>query len=99
MSKLIVEMEMPSSCFGCPMSINYNKIIICSLDNARRKGDFDFRPDWCPITGELPDKHGDLIDRDALLLECTEWFDHSKSVDEEDILNAKAVIAAERSET
>lgn len=26
---------------------------------------FDGRPNWCPLV-ELPEKHGDLIDRDAL---------------------------------
>lgn len=75
MSECVVRMEIPSSCFGCPMSFSYNKIIICSLDNDRRKGDFDFRPDWCPILCQLPEGHGRLVDADALKLEIAEEDD------------------------
>lgn len=99
MSKLIVEMEMPSSCFGCPISIIYGKEMICRLDNARRKCDFDFRPDWCPICGELPDEHGDLIDRSLLCADLAGVIlSHSGLGVVEVIARQDAVIAAERSE-
>lgn len=90
MSKLIVEMEMPKDL----------AVIVTILPDGRiiKHLGYKDKKQIGRIVGVLPEQHGDLIDRDALLLECTEWFDHSKSVDEEDILNAKAVIASERSE-
>lgn len=100
MSKLIVEMEMPKRCGSCKcrhVEFDIDRVaVFCAIKDNEYVEDPDSRPSWCPIVGVLPDEHGDLIDRDALLLKCLEWFDHSKSVDEEDILNAKAVIAAER---
>ncbi len=109
MSEVIVRMVMPKNC-PCELSAevfdpsgNYGGHQPCFAwyGIPARSKEFNRcvvrseRPAWCPIVGELPEQHGDLIDRDALLLECREWFD-SKTVAEEDILDAKAIIAAER---
>lgn len=92
MSEVIVRMEKvpkncDDSCWGflsgeCPWSDH--------VDGYTMNGG---RPRNCPIKGVLPEEHGDLIDRDALFLKYREQYDF---IDEEDILNAKAIIAAER---
>lgn len=109
MSKLIVEMEMPIVCADCPICICINgmkpaycKAVLVDDDNIVdgtmwKETDPNAIPNWCPIKGELPDEHGDLIDRDELLKECypdDEFNAHVIYAD--DIQNAKAVIAAER---
>lgn len=80
MSKLIVEMEMPKNC-PCELSAevfdpsgNYGGHQPCFAwyGIPARSKEFDRcvvrseRPSWCPIVGELPVEHGDLIDRDEL---------------------------------
>lgn len=80
MSKLIVEMEMPTGCSWiekgiekrCPMAgIDHYLQIRCRGQSGRivhtinKSGGVD-RPSWCPIKGVLPEQHGDLIDRDKL---------------------------------
>lgn len=72
MTKLIVEMEMPQACPCDLIGIGY--AMCCSAANSRKRiAEYDecvkngTKPDWCPIKGVLPDEHGDLIDRDALL--------------------------------
>lgn len=92
MSEVIVRMEKvpkncDDSCWGflsgeCPWS-----------DHVDGYTMNDGRPRNCPIKGVLPEEHGDLIDRDTLFLKYKEQYDF---VDEEDILNAKVIIAAER---
>jgi hypothetical protein len=70
MSKLIVEMEMPDNCKMCPMvRMDHYGQIRCGAQGGRliHRKNFQVeikRPSWCPIKGELPDEHGDLIDRD-----------------------------------
>lgn len=72
MSKLIVEMEMPQNCKKCPLvGMDHFGQIRCKGQGGRLIHLKNFqteieRPSWCPIKGKLPDKHGDLIDRDAL---------------------------------
>lgn len=72
MSKLIVEMEMPKDCPMCPLA-HYNKLdefTGCEVAPFKRYAvktdkayaESDCRPDWCPIKGELHDKHGEWIE-------------------------------------
>jgi hypothetical protein len=108
MSKLIVEMDMPTVCDECHMM--YDGIVCVAtgtevypnrqariLKNGRVFDPCENRLDDCPIVGVLPDEHGDLIDRDELLKECypDDEFD-SYVIYADDIHKAKAVIAAER---
>lgn len=89
MSKLIVEMEMPSICCEC--------VLCVLLDNSGRgyckavKGNAMFRemeldpnkrPSWCPIEGVLPDEHGDLIDMDEVKNEIMKRMPQWCSTDE-----------------
>ena len=111
MSKLIVEMEMPRDCWRCPSGHPdwiYNDdgavqmVCFCNICNTEEDNRWiseteTERPSWCPIVGVLPDEHGDLIDRDALLKECypDDEFD-AHVIYADDIHKAKAVIAEER---
>lgn len=107
MSKLIIEMEMPKDCPMCPMA-HYNKLDeftgcevaagkLFAATRDKAYAESTCRPSWCPIKGVLPEQHGDLIDRDALLKECypDDEFD-AHVIYADDIHKAKAVIAAER---
>ena len=81
MSKLIIEMEMPKNC-PCELSAevfdpsgNYGGHQPCFAwyGIPARSKEFDRcvvrseRPAWCPIVCELPEQHGNLVDRDKLL--------------------------------
>ena len=67
MSVLIKGMQMPTSCYYCGLTdtsfINCQAFSPCRLleDDCEER-----RPDWCPLV-EIPEKHGDLIDRQKLL--------------------------------
>lgn len=65
MSILIKGMEMPRSCLECPMLSYW----VCRPKNEEIPDDTDLtehpRPDWCPLV-PLPEKHGRLVDADAL---------------------------------
>ena len=92
MSILIKGMKMPQNCDACPMLYEYR---FCALtdDHASSiewKMEEKRMPN-CPLI-ELPD-HGDLVDRDELYVNTMDYCDL-----EEKILNAPAVIPAERSE-
>lgn len=68
--KLIVEMDMPRCCADCPLLDERGDYPMCIATQETRGYNFDTRNkkmDKCPINGVLPDEHGDLIDRDALL--------------------------------
>ena len=59
MSVIVKGMEMPEGCWDCVMG----SFGACNF--AGRIWDDLNRPDWCPLV-ELPEKHGRLIDADAL---------------------------------
>lgn len=69
MSKLIIEMEMdgiPSCCGLCDPLFT----VVCATKHDQTIDKMMLRvgrPSWCPICGVLPDEHGDLIDRSALI--------------------------------
>lgn len=104
--KLIVEMEMPKCCDDC--DANYD-CCACGISGALwfhnpRYKEFDSSkerlPD-CPIIGVLPDEHGDLIDRDALMIELMDRGIEGVQTDDlaefqQIVMDAKAVVAAER---
>ena len=72
MSVLVKDMEMPKECRECPMCEYYEitgntwcKSADGLLAENYKPISFDGRPEWCPLV-ELPEKHGRLIDGDAL---------------------------------
>lgn len=77
MSVIVKGMEMPSECEYCGFCRYYPESgnVWCNVKNRLLKqrwkepgwSHLDVnvkRPDWCPLV-ELPEHHGDLIDRDA----------------------------------
>ena len=73
MNVLIRGMKMPSECRKCFMmdygtmtGETYCEVNGKTLAENYRPIEFDGRPDWCPLV-ELPEKHGRLIDADALM--------------------------------
>ena len=101
-------MEMPKDCRECKM-LTYYSTSGCSMcdisGNALARNfkpiPFDGRPDWCPLI-EIPESHGDLIDRDALLDMVrdvnTDYYCEVLGVTVEDIDSVPTVIEAEGSE-
>ena len=63
MSKLIVEMEMPTGCANCPMADDDSRF--CKA--TKKYIPMLCKPSWCPIVGELPDEHGRLIDASTVI--------------------------------
>lgn len=105
MSVLIKGMEMPKECRECPMmdygtmtGETYCEVNGKTLAESYRTIEFDGRPDWCPLV-ELPEKHGRLIDADALVPDiCHDWNGWCVPPDdysEECIRKAPTVIEAE----
>lgn len=101
MSEVIVRMEMPKSCPCDLIGVGYD--IYCSATSGipKRFAEYDecvkngTRPDWCPIIGELPEQHGELIDMRELLKRkmkmdwsVLEW------VHEVDICAARVIVPA-----
>ena len=64
MSILIKDMKMPINCTRCPCSDEEARFCWAKTEYIPMLG----KPDWCPLV-ELPEKHGDLIDRTTLLKE------------------------------
>jgi len=58
MSVIVMGMEMPTNCALCG----------CSFCAMRYAGPGHSRPEWCPLV-ELPEKHGRLVDVDAIIAE------------------------------
>ena len=84
MSVIVKGMEMPESCRECRFLVDY--WCYAKLAHGVPGPMFmDHRPDWCPLV-ELPEKHGRLIDIDALPQGRVEW---------EDIDYAPIVVEAE----
>ena len=68
---LIIKGDMPKACWNMRNidgEIIYYKCPYCECCGHVCPYDVDYRPSNCPIVGELPDKHGRLIDADALLI-------------------------------
>lgn len=71
---LIVDMPMPISCTKCPMvGKDHFGQSRCKAQGGRLLHKFNInpkdidRPSWCPIKGELPEEHWDLVDTDTVL--------------------------------
>ena len=97
-----VDLEMPKDCPMCPFAHYdiFNTFCGCDITRGKRwamKNDKDYaesstRPDWCPLI-EVPEPHGDLIDRDKLRAkEFIHNGDAYAVVMSRDIRNAPTVI-------
>ena len=84
MSVLVKGMEMPESCLEC-MNSGFRVAVKCAEWTTISAGLRESRKsNTCPLV-ELPEKHGDLIDRDALPRFFMDF----------DVWNASEVIEAE----
>lgn len=63
---LIIKGEMPTCCWDCDRDWETNCPLSASNEVYEEWKDVEneVRHPDCPIIGEIPDKHGDLIDRD-----------------------------------
>ena len=69
---VVVRMDMPKN--NCEMAVEIKGVgdwcpimaEVCDYYLTKKM------PDWCPIICQLPDGHGDLIDRDSMV---EEWAD------------------------
>lgn len=70
MSVILMGMEMPETCIDCQLYDSHYRYGMCKAHWVLfGQGDgwkHETRPNWCPLR-PLPEKHGDLIDRDAML--------------------------------
>lgn len=64
MSVLIRGMQMPKNCAECPVALSGKYCRINKTHTTYIK--LPIRPDHCPLV-ELPEKHGRLIDAEALI--------------------------------
>lgn len=71
MSVVVKGMRMPENCIKCPLQFGgwcyaappeIDERVAPTVDEAVEQG----KPKWCPLV-ELPEKHGDLIDRQKLI--------------------------------
>lgn len=91
MSKLIVEMEMPTRCCDCDLADG----AVCMAKGGVYGREvpkmtwIKTRPSWCPICGVLPEEHGRLIDADELKT-------HVRNVVKEIVDNSPTIVPAER---
>lgn len=72
---VVVRMEMPSCCHDCPFEADQWDYPICRVTGRSEGYRFDARNNRmvdCPIICQLPEGHGDLIDRDSMV---EEWVD------------------------
>ena len=66
MSVLIKGMKMPEKCGSCDL-FHVESPMHCTAVKGHKTVGAPYgmpRPDWCPLV-EIPEPHGDLIDRDA----------------------------------
>ena len=82
MSVMVKNMTMPTDCRECRLMEYHNSTgkTWCTpadglLAEDFRSIPFDGRPEWCPLV-ELPEKHGDLIDREALYDDLTRFYEN-----------------------
>lgn len=81
MSKLIVEMEMPTKCAECDIAQKTKTGYRCPIASKMHgfscvvgRGQYEL-PHYCPIHGVLSEQHGDLIDRHKTAEELNEMAD------------------------
>lgn len=78
---ILINMEMPTRCFACPMCEVENAEVNCAISHGSyieyREVDpkvaIQERPSWCSLV-EVP-PHGRLIDENAIKAWFDEWYD------------------------
>ena len=101
MSILIKDMEIPESCYRCPMA--NDDFYLCGATEKYLENDSEERrPDWCPLV-EIPTPHGRLIAEKTITEIRYHDADGYHIVNGEQLceleIDAPTVIEAEGSET
>ena len=108
---IVKGMELPGKCSECNFCVNgfteEAPVYECAAlggENVSVLVDdhgkpFDFRPDWCPLV-EIPATHGDLVDRDKLMVDVMDSdLDHLQRDDWKEVIqivgDAPTIIEAE----
>ena len=79
LSILVKDMLLPKSCYECPLNTGeyspaeYEKRYCAITDRSMYLSDYKKRPSDCPLV-ELPEEHGDLIDRQLLKQNVLKWM-------------------------
>ena len=97
MHECIVRMEMPQN--RCPVRFSIAANGYCPIEDRSGCG-LDVtkeRPDWCPIICQLPEGHGRLVDKDALLRDI-EKYHVSEGKFQHWLELQPTIVPAERSE-
>ena len=92
-------MKMPEKCGSCDL-FHVESPMHCTVVKGHKTVDAPYgmpRPDWCPLV-EVPEQHGDLIDRDALLKKTINNPLHAPYIVAKDIRDMPTIIEAEGSE-
>lgn len=85
----------PISCFKCPLMTGSDECILLSSDENFIYDDVDLaQTSLCPIIGELPEKHGRLIDADAFINYLNTEMSVKINADKETAEILKQVIVA-----
>lgn len=95
MAILIENMEMPKYCYEClTIGLDFENCPLNKSESADANTWMrcDHRHPDCPIVGEIPDKHGDLIDRDKFLEKAKKWSLKVTMTDKEGNVIAVKVI-------
>lgn len=101
MSILIRGMEMPTSCYKCPLRRRDGMDIVCPVAHERFSvadvNILEYRLGNCPLVHVPP--HGRLIDADAILQEATKGEEPFDWIDKNELLrlffDAPTIIEAE----
>ena len=88
MSVLIKGMEMPKNCKDCPFSDHEAWCLIPGDWRERYYCPHDVVSEFCPLV-EVKNPHGDLVDKDKLMMSLADWW--YSSFGEEETDEAKAI--------
>ncbi len=72
---LVKGVKMPKRCYDCPFCETEGYITCLCTPDWKDIGKMTWikrRPSWCPLV-EVPEPHGDLVDRNDLLLEIENY--------------------------
>ena len=104
MSECVVQMEMPESCDVCPCLDDCGDYPRCRISEEQRGYNFPIREKRmpnCPIICQLPEGHGQLVDKDEMLKKIENYHRYMTVGRESDprciIEDASTIVPAERS--
>lgn len=105
MSECVVRMEMPENCTCCPMCFTADMQgyhWCAALEQEVEEG--LSRPKECPVICQLPEGHGELIERQPIIQFIEDGlnrgeYGHDQIEVMTEVFVAETIVPAERSET